>query len=678
MGRILSSHPARVAVLLAVILTLVACGKTADRTPSTEPSIARFSARPLELGGGQWELSWDTVADEVTISGIDRSGPLASTGVVEVIVASGTPTEFRLTARIGGTSVSSEPITLAGLDTPATLLPAGPIDLTVGSSMELTASVTATGSEVDPSQTFVWSTVPPGDEEVLTVSVHGVVEALSLGTATVRATSAQWAGAYIETQITVHAAPPDGISEFALATGADWYAGSQVELTWKANAVEHLLLRTTDSSGDELSAVEIAPGTTSSEVALPVNVSQMNIELVWQLADGITRTTSLFSEPEPVPGWVCSDPDSQITFGDERVEAEVRKLPYISRAPGEPLRCSDVQPAVQPAPVLDADGMEQSNLIFLNRCYTPEDMRIRSTEGLQHLTQLARLELECNRISDIRFVASMTGLSEINFDNNHIADLSPLTGLTDLEVLGLYNNRVRNTAPLAGLENLRILYLSANHVRDVGPLADLQNLELLWLYLNCQTIHYNDNEEPDWGEDCLVDASPLGDLTSLESLVLLGNSIRNIDFLNPDMTELELVLLAGNLITDVSALGDLPGMTSVVLNDNPISDLSTLAANTDFPAGEPYGFTRGTVSMPSRDQGSVFGGHLILGFNCLSDPDGQLEAFAPSVEIVVIGDDHASLSANCDVGMRSLSTHDSERRIERLKALLPSRDVNSQ
>lgn len=641
-------------------------------TVADAPTIEYFRARPLENGDGSWELSWETDADQVTISGSESGGPLASTGTLPVIAS--VPQQFVLTALRGSSEQTAGPITLAGLQHPALLQPAGPQQLTVGGSLQLRASVTAPGSDVEPSQKFRWIST---DESVVTVSDGGQVNAVGTGRATVRATNAQWNGAYGETQFTVVAAPEQSLTDFRLAnpTAVDWYAGSEIEVAWDSRGLDRLELRVTGSAGQLLDSTEVAAARGFTTVALPLYDSAVNLELLWHTADGAEHKTMLYPAAEPLPGWFCTEADSVITFADPRVEAAVRELPYVNRGPSEPIRCADVQPETAPLPYLDADGMEQSNRIILNRCYTAEELRISSTEGLQHLNQLARLELECNRINDIRFLRTMTGLTEINFDNNHIADLSPLAGLQQLEVVGLYNNRVRDAGPLAQLTGLRILYLSANHVQDVSPLAGLPHLELLWLFLNCQNLTYTADEEPDWGHDCLQDVSPLAGVNSLQSLVLLANDITDISFLNPGMTSLELVLLAGNSITDVTALQELPALTSVVLSDNPITDLSPLSSNEKFPAGEPYGFTRGTVSMPPRadDGAKPFPGHLMLGFNCLSEPDAQLEAFAAEVTIDIVNNDKGNLTANCPAGLTALSAAEADQRKERLWALYPVR-----
>ena len=220
-------------------------------------------------------------------------------------------------------------------------------------------------------------------------------------------------------------------------------------------------------------------------------------------------------------------------------------------------------------------------------------------EGVQHLIQLARIELECNEIDDISRLASLTWLEELNLDRNEISDLAPLAAMSNLRVLGLYENRVSDLTPLRGLESLEIAYLSGNRISDVSPLAGLDQLRHLWLYLNCQDVEYDADGDVVSRADCLADISTLDGMSQLESLIFHMNDVADISAISREsMPALEVVFATGNLITDVSTLAGLPVLRSAFIDSNFIDSIEPFVLNTDFPAGAPWTFERGTVSMP--------------------------------------------------------------------------------
>ena len=92
---------------------------------------------------------------------------------------------------------------------------------------------------------------------------------------------------------------------------------------------------------------------------------------------------------------------------------------------------------------------------------------------MAELTQLERLELINNHISDISPLANLKGLEHLNLDANIISDVSPLAKLTKLKVLYLENNQISDVSPLARLTNLERLDLRSNAISDFSPLERL-------------------------------------------------------------------------------------------------------------------------------------------------------------------------------------------------------------
>ena len=101
---------------------------------------------------------------------------------------------------------------------------------------------------------------------------------------------------------------------------------------------------------------------------------------------------------------------------------------------------------------------------------------------LKGLTNLKKLHLSFNEITDLTPLKGLTNLEYLNLSLNEITDLSPLAGLTNLTWLDLSSNKITDVTPLAGLTNLETLHLGIIHeITDVTPLAGLTNLEKLQL-----------------------------------------------------------------------------------------------------------------------------------------------------------------------------------------------------
>ncbi len=171
---------------------------------------------------------------------------------------------------------------------------------------------------------------------------------------------------------------------------------------------------------------------------------------------------------------------------------------------------------------------------------------ITSVTGLEYATNLQKLDLCFNSISDLSALSGLKSLWKLVLNNNDINNLSPLSGLTRLEHLDVHGtHRISDISPVSGLVNLRTLILRINQISDISALAGLTNLEALDLQWNSITgvsslsgltklrrvqLQYNEIE----------DISPLVDLMSLEHLNLEGNP------LEMDACEIYLPLMAAN------------------------------------------------------------------------------------------------------------------------------------
>ena len=141
------------------------------------------------------------------------------------------------------------------------------------------------------------------------------------------------------------------------------------------------------------------------------------------------------------------------------------------------------------AAIETALGKASGATITTGEMATLPELKARSTNiidltGLEHATNLTRLELVGNRISDISALASSISLEALFLDNNLASDVSVLAGLTHLTHLGLEGNRISNISVLAGLTSLTWLRLGDNYISDISPLAGLTRLTWLHLTLN--------------------------------------------------------------------------------------------------------------------------------------------------------------------------------------------------
>ena len=216
------------------------------------------------------------------------------------------------------------------------------------------------------------------------------------------------------------------------------------------------------------------------------------------------------------------------------------------------------------------------------------DTNISDLTSLEFATNLERLYLSDNLISDISALAGLTlsststyGHVRLDLSNNSISDISGLAGVTlsstatsghaGSVTLDLSNNSISDISGLAGVTlsstatsghaGFVTLDLSNNSISDISALAGLT--ELHGLYLS------NNN---------ILDISALAGLTELRGLYLSNNNISDISAL-AGLTELRGLYLSNNNISDISALAGLTELHGLYLSNNNISDLFPLVAN---------------------------------------------------------------------------------------------------
>ena len=95
---------------------------------------------------------------------------------------------------------------------------------------------------------------------------------------------------------------------------------------------------------------------------------------------------------------------------------------------------------------------------------------------LTPLTNLRTLQINHNKIVDIRLPSTLTSLRKLELQYNQIIDVRPLSTLTSLRHLKLQHNQIIDVRPLSTLTSLRYLELQRNKIADYTP-VDLLSLD---------------------------------------------------------------------------------------------------------------------------------------------------------------------------------------------------------
>jgi len=176
---------------------------------------------------------------------------------------------------------------------------------------------------------------------------------------------------------------------------------------------------------------------------------------------------------------------------------------------------------------------------------------------LQHkLLTIAKLYASGYEITDLEGIQHLRNLASLNLRDNHITEITQISQLTRLTDLDLRGNPINDITPLATLTNLESLNLRDNPIKDLSPLRKLTNLR----ELNLHGISLGDNP--------IADLSPLSKLTNLRELNLHGIPLGNKISLLHSLPNLSRLNIRDCGVTDISLLAEL--MADGILQDNPI------------------------------------------------------------------------------------------------------------
>lgn len=196
----------------------------------------------------------------------------------------------------------------------------------------------------------------------------------------------------------------------------------------------------------------------------------------------------------------------------------------------------------------------------------PIDVYVYNLGGLEYATDLRKIDLSYNKVSDLSPLKDLTNLRDLTFYMNELTDISPLKNLANLELLNISFNEVKDLHALNDMQKLRNFNASNNGISDITGIERCTSLSAL-----------------DLSDNKVKDISAMKNLTNMEKMLWLNNNeISDISAL-AGMTKLKDLDLFGNQISDISALKNLRNLQSLNLGNNEgISDIAPLVNLTDL------------------------------------------------------------------------------------------------
>lgn len=174
--------------------------------------------------------------------------------------------------------------------------------------------------------------------------------------------------------------------------------------------------------------------------------------------------------------------------------------------------------------------------------HTESMCKLEGLDKLATLTKLTDLSLWYCQIndSDMQYFEKLTNLTKLDLSYNEISDVNKLKDLTKLDSLALTGNKIVDINPLNNLEKVTYLSIDKNNIEDISVLASMKRIT----NLNC-----SGNQ--------ISDIAVLSNLTKLSSLTCSDNKVADISSIS-NLRYLKEVTFSGNCITDFSPLMALP------------------------------------------------------------------------------------------------------------------------
>ena len=200
--------------------------------------------------------------------------------------------------------------------------------------------------------------------------------------------------------------------------------------------------------------------------------------------------------------------------------------------------------------LLQVKGLE--NLTNLNKLHLSFN-EITEISGLDNLINLKSLHLQGNKIRKIKGLEQLKNLEYLYLNNNGIFKIQGITNLSKLKSLMIYDNRITEIQEVDHLSNLEILNLRNNEISEIKGLKGLSNLKRL-----------------DLSNNRITEIKGLDNLVGLEFLDLSYNQINEIKGLD-SLKNLKFLDLRNNKITVIKQLNILKQLQHLYLGFNKIS-----------------------------------------------------------------------------------------------------------
>ncbi len=224
-------------------------------------------------------------------------------------------------------------------------------------------------------------------------------------------------------------------------------------------------------------------------------------------------------------------------------------------------------------------------------------------DNLEQYKNLSSLYIKCD-LNEIPVFKNLKELRLLSLSNNKIRSLDGLKNLKNLknlEELFLYSNLIEDISSLEYLKvlpNLRVLNLSGNKIRSLDGLINFENLknlkelrlssnlitningiEYLKVLPNLKKLYISSNKIAS-----LKDLKDLRNLKNLEKLYLFSNLLEDLEgfeHLNT-LSNLKFLDLSDNNISMLDLPCPIPpSLTKLIIYDNPISNVNSLAGFKD-------------------------------------------------------------------------------------------------
>ncbi len=262
-----------------------------------------------------------------------------------------------------------------------------------------------------------------------------------------------------------------------------------------------------------------------------------------------------------------------------------------------------------------------ANLTNLNKLWL-NDNSISDISPVEHLFNLRDLFLNNNSISDIFAVASLPYLTTLSLNNNSISDISAvadlpyLNTLQYLTTLSLKDNTISDISAVADLPYLSGLFLNNNAIFDISPLVENIGLErddvvdVRGNPLNDAAINTHIPTLQDRGVAVQFDnriVQPEGTAQTVKIpdpklRAKIENALGKTSgetITTADMVTLTRLDAEESNITDLTGLEHATNLTILRLNNNDISDISSLVANTGLGDGDNISLYTNPLSYQS-------------------------------------------------------------------------------